>query len=76
MKKIDYILLSRHFHGETNETENQQVFSWRDSNSINRRTYERLFKLCLEERKVVVSQDDLEEIDCWGTILSKILAES
>ncbi|MEA5404794.1 hypothetical protein VB776_17805 [Arcicella sp. DC2W] len=76
MKKIDYILLSRHFHGETTDAENQQIFSWRDSSSINRRTYERLFKLCLKESKIVVSQDNLEEMGSWGTILSKILAES
>ncbi len=76
MKKIDYILLSRHFHGETTDAENQQIFIWRDSSSINRRTYERLSRLCSEERNIDENQDNLEEMDCWGTILSKILAES
>ncbi|WP_221432435.1 hypothetical protein [Arcicella rosea] len=76
MKKIDYILLSRHFRGETSEPENQQICCWKESCSINRRTYERLSRLCSEERKVDENQDNLEEVERWSSILSKILAEN
>lgn len=76
MLKIDYILLAKHFREHTSEEEESKIISWRNENTINSSTYNRLYNVfkteqtSLEEQKI-----SKEEIIAWKKIINKILKE-
>ena len=76
MLKIDYILLVRHFREQTSGDEECKITSWRNENTINSLTYNRLYtvfkteQVSLEEQKITK-----EETVVWKKIITKILEE-
>ena len=76
MLKIDYILLVKHFRDKTSEEEEYKITSWRNENTINSLTYNRLYtvfkteQVSLEEQKITK-----EETLVWKNVINKILKE-
>ncbi|PWK28328.1 hypothetical protein LV89_01111 [Arcicella aurantiaca] len=75
MLKIDYILLARHFRGETSEEENTIIDLWREQSVMNGLTYKRLQKVSKSENSVEEKVISKEERIVWKKIITKILAE-
>ena len=75
MLKIDYILLARHFRGQTLEMENQRINIWRDESVTNTLTYERLQRISEKEINPIMEVISKEETIIWKKIITKILAE-
>ena len=75
MLKIDYILLARHFRGQTLEMENQRINIWRDESVTNTLTYERLQRIGEKEINPIMEVISKEETIIWKKIITKILAE-
>ncbi len=65
MKDVDYILLLKHFRGETTDDENAMIVVWKEQNVVNSLTYKRQFHLF----------QHTEETKIWKNILSKITKE-
>lgn len=70
MVKVDYILLSRHFRGETTEEENAMILLWIEQNIVNTLTYQRQKKAFL-----LTNDADIKEIQLWKEIMGKIVEE-
>ena len=75
MLKIDYILLARHFRGQTLEIENQRIKIWRDESITNTLTYKRLQRIGEKEINPITEVISKEETIMWKKIITKILAE-
>jgi hypothetical protein len=75
MVKIDYILLAKHFRGETSEMENNNIVFWRDESLVNASTYDRLKKVNNQEVATEERVITKEEKIIWKKIITKILAE-
>ncbi|MES2519921.1 MAG: hypothetical protein V4585_17520 [Bacteroidota bacterium] len=75
MLKIDYILLARHFRGETSEDENLTIALWQNENIINGLTYKRLHGVSQKEESPENKNISKEEFKVWKKIITKILEE-
>ena len=76
MLKVDYIILVRHFRGETLEKENASIVAWQNESIINSLTYDRLKNVCYQEQIPVDEQKiTKEESKAWEKIITKILTE-
>jgi hypothetical protein len=75
MLKIDYILLARHFRGETSEMENNNIVVWRNESLVNTLTYDRLKKVNNQETATEEKVITKEEKIIWKKIITKILSE-
>lgn len=75
MLKIDYILLARHFRGETSEEDNITIDLWRNESVMNGLTYKRLESVSKSENSTEEKIISKEETIVWKKIITKILAE-
>lgn len=75
MLKIDYILLARHFRGETSEEDNVIIDSWISESVMNGLTYKRLQSVSKSENSTEEKIISKEETIVWKKIITKILAE-
>ena len=74
MLKIDYILLAKHFRGETSEGENTTIDLWRNASIINSLTYKRLQNVS-KSGHLIEKKISKEEALIWKKIITKILEE-
>lgn len=74
MLKIDYILLARHFRGETSEGENTTIDLWKNESITNSLTYKRLQNVSKSEHSIE-KKISKEEAVIWKKIITKILDE-
>jgi hypothetical protein len=75
MLKIDYILLARHFRGETSDEENISIDLWKNEAVINILTYKRLQRVSKSENSIEIKKISKEETVVWKKIITKILEE-
>lgn len=74
MIKFDYVLLARHFRGDTSDDEDRLIASWENGTFINGATYQRLFKLHSTDNQPITILKR-EETIAWKKILTKLFED-
>lgn len=71
MFKIDYVLLTRHFRGDTSDDEDREIASWEGGAFMGGATYQRLLKLQSNNNESLTILKR-EETKIWKKILTKL----
>lgn len=75
MLKVDYILLSRHFSGQTSEVEEHNINHWKGEHIVHQLTYQRLYKVWLKEQGDTEKVLPKEVLKAWKKIMMKVMEE-
>ncbi len=74
MFKFDYVLLARHFRGDTSDDEEREIASWEGGTFIHGPTYQRLLNLHrTNDQPLTILKR--EETNVWKKIVTKLFED-